>query len=325
MAAEPAAMEPTVARGLGWGTVGLRLVGIVARFVGRLVDRRLRPERWVVAVARDRTGLRDLGAPPLRILDPPADREWADPFPVRTAAADLLFIEEYVRSTRRGRLAVVELDEGGPGWRSVEPILEPPTHVSYPFVFEWSGRWYLLPEQSGTVGLQLYVAETFPTRWRWHSTLLDLPAADATIAEIDGVWWMFAGIAGPDALAADELHLFHATTPLGPWTRHARNPVLVDVRSARPAGRMYRDDGRWYRVAQDGAISYGHSITIARIDRLDVTGYAETVVDVIRPDWAPGLVATHTLNLDSGLLAIDARRPEPLFRYRGRRGRAHRG
>ena len=205
---------------------------------------------------------------------------------------------------------MVELDESPRGWRSVETILDLPTHLSYPFVFEWSGAWYLMPEQAATGGLQLYVAETFPTRWRWHSTVLDLPAADATLAEIDGRWWLFAAASVAGGTAADELHLFHAPTPLGPWTAHPRNPVVSDVRSARPAGRVHQRDGVWHRVAQDGAITYGHSIAIVRIDRIDPEGYRETVVDAIRPDWAAGLIATHTINSDDGLTAVDALRTE---------------
>lgn len=45
------------------------------------------------------------------------------------------------------------------------------------------------------------------------------------------------------------------------------------MRPARPVGRVYQHDGAWYRIAQDGAVSYGHSIAIVRIDRIGVDGY----------------------------------------------------
>jgi hypothetical protein len=115
----------------------------------------------------------------------------------------------------------------------------------------------------------------------------------------------------PGGNAADELYLYHAPTPLGPWTAHARNPVVSDVRYARPAGRLRHRDGAWYRVAQDGAISYGHSIAVLRIDRLDPDHYAETLVDRISPDWSPDLIGTHTYNEIDGLTAVDALRLEP--------------
>ena len=112
-------------------------------------------------------------------------------------------------------------------------------------------------------------------------------------------------------IATDDLHLFHAERRSDPGRRTAgTRSSPMSGRPGRPAGSHQRD-GAWYRVAQDGAVAYGHSIAIIRIDRIDLDGYAETVVDVIRPDWAPGLVATHTINSDAGLTAVDALRRKP--------------
>ena len=297
-------------RTLGAAAIALALVRIVTSFVGRRILRLLAPERWVIAVSREpaptgEDGPTDYGA--FGRLQAPDGMEWADPFPVAIPGQDLLFIEEYVREAHRGRLAVVELDDSARGWLTVKTVLERPSHLSYPFVFQWEGAWYLMPEQAATGSLELYRADAFPEHWAWHSTLLPgVPAADATLAMIDGRWWLFAAIAVGTGTAADELHLFHAETPLGPWIAHERNPVVSDVRTARPAGRLFQRDGRWYRPAQDGAVSYGHSIAILRIERIDLHGYHERIVRTIRPTWQPGLLATHTLNADGHLTAIDA-------------------
>ena len=279
---------------LGVAAISLGLFRVVTSYVRGLIRRKVAPLRWVVAVAPGSREPRAGDGLEFRFLEPPDGSHWADPFPLDTPQGEFMFVEEYVRTSRRGRLAVVELDESDRGWRSVETILSLPSHLSYPFVFPFADQWYLLPEQAGTGKLELYVAEEFPVSWRWHSTALDRPASDATLAEIDGRWWMFTAIRPKGGNAADELHVFHATTPLGPWTAHAHNPVVSDIRYSRAAGRLYREDGAWYRVAQDGAVSYGHSIAIIRIDRIDPDTYRESVVDVIRPDWAPGLMATHT-------------------------------
>jgi hypothetical protein len=130
---------------------------------------------------------------------------------------------------------------------------------------------------------------------------------DATLAQIGDRWWMFANGAIADACVGDELYLFHAPTPLGPWTAHRRNPVVSDVRHARPAGRIFCREGVWYRPAQNSAVSYGHSMTIQRIVTLTPDRYEEREVSRILPDWAPGLTATHTINAIDGLTVIDAR------------------
>ena len=307
------------------------LARIVAGYFARLVDRTIAPERWVVAL-HDASGqppiddaaiVQDPRRVPYTILRPPDDVEWADPFLVDVDSGMLLFVEEWVRSQGRGRISVIALAGSRPAGSAI-PVLELDHHLSYPFVFRWQGIWYLMPEQGAGGTLELYRATDFPTAWTWDRTALALPAADATLEEIDGRWWLFASLPGLPGTAPDELHLFHAETPLGPWEPHQANPVVTDVRTARPAGRLFRVGGDWYRPAQNGGPTYGFSVILLRIEHLDETSYRERIVTEIGPGWAPGVSATHTLNRSGAMTAIDARVREPRARVPGRRRRGHR-
>ena len=299
---------PSPGANLDAADVAIGVARAVTGFARRRLVRAAMPAGWVVGVSRSAgrgTGA-SLDVPDIRILQAPRGREWADPFPVVAGGRELVFVEEVVRSLRRGRIALVELDESQRGWRSVETILESPSHLSYPFVFEWDSAWYMMPEQASTGSLELYRAESFPRIWRWHSTALaGIKASDPTLVEIGGRWWLFTAVARPGGNAADELHIFHSLSPLGPWTAHGRNPVVSDVRTARPAGRIYRQDGRWFRPAQNGEVSYGHSIELLEIEELDVGRYRERPVAAVEPTWATGLLATHTLNIDANVAALD--------------------
>ena len=85
----------------------------------------------------------------------------------------------------------------------------------------------------------------------------DCMIVDATLFRHGELWWL-AGASDPGGahLGAD-LHLWHATDILGPWTPHAANPVKTDVGSARPAGRPFVSEGVLYRPAQDSSQTYG--------------------------------------------------------------------
>jgi len=164
-----------------------------------------------------------------------------------------------------------------------------------------------MPEAMAGRTLDLYRATDFPTRWTFERHVMEgVQVADATIAEIDGAWWLFAAIAEPGAASTDELHLFRGPGPLGPWQPHPANPVVSDVRSARPAGRLFRHGGAWYRPSQDSTGRYGRAIVISRIERLDPDCYEETTVERIDPDWAEGGRGTHTLNRAGRLVLLDA-------------------
>ena len=288
-----------------------RLAGLLLRlgmgYLFRLLQRKVAVDRWIVGLTPTTAGrpLPDPARIPLHYLEPPAGRSWADPFLVEFEGRLLLFVEEWVNRDRRGRIALVRLDDA---LRPSEPetVLAVDGHLSYPQVFAWQNTWYLLPEQAARGGLELYRAESFPTKWTHDRTLIaDPPLADATVAEIDGRWWLFAAAKAPGGTAADELLLFSADQPIGPWRAHPRNPVLSDIRSARPAGPLIKHDGKWYRPSQDGSVDYGWAMSLNRIDRLDDEGYHETRVARLRPTWARGMVGTHTLSEAGGLTAID--------------------
>jgi hypothetical protein len=193
-------------------------------------------------------------------------------------------------------------------------VLERPYHVSYPFVFQWNGAWYMIPETLERRAVELYRATRFPDEWELDRTLLsDIAAADATVAEIDGRWWMFVALMQPGAMEAAVLHLYHADTPLGPWQPHARNPLKIDACSARPAGPLFRHNGRWYRPGQYGVPTYGSATVVHRIDELTPTSFREVEVSRLTPTWRPGLNGTHTLAAAGGLTVIDARRVRRKF------------
>jgi hypothetical protein len=116
---------------------------------------------------------------------------------------------------------------------------------------------------------------------------------------------MFVNIAEAGADSTDELHLYWSTTPFGPWTAHRGNPVVSDVRSARPAGPLFSRNGKLYRPSQDSTLAYGHSVLINRVDVLREDDYRETVVHRIAPDWRKDILCVHTFGRSKRLRVID--------------------
>lgn len=239
---------------------------------------------------------------------PPPDRFWADPCPVETAHGYAIFIEEFPFEMARGRIAVIEMDRTG-RWTAPVTVLERPYHLSYPFVFTHEGQHYMLPESAQNDTIELYRCVEFPHRWELQEILMSgIKAYDSTIVRHDGRYWLFANVVeNAGASSWDELFVFWSDQPFGaPWTPHPQNPVVSDCRSARPAGRMFESGGKLYRPSQNCSHRYGWGFNIARVDRLDDTGYSETIVSQIEPDWAADVVATHTFNRAGALHVIDA-------------------
>jgi len=318
------AAEPTARRlAAGFARFGR---AVVRDRAARLVTRK----QWLLAygIERGRTGaVPSQALAELSWIVPPRDRFWADPFVARHGDGWVVVFEEKLYAQRNARIAALEIDRDGQVGEPY-PVLERDYHLSYPFLFWWDATWWMIPESARNGTIDLWRATEFPRRWTHERTLIEgLHAVDATLIEHAGRWWMFGNLGERGASKDDELHLFHAPTPLGPWTPHRRNPIKSDIRGARPAGRPFWVDGAWHRPAQDSSAGYGSSIVVHRIERLDVDGYAERPASRLTPSFAPGLIGLHTINAADGLTVIDLRvaRPRlPMLDRFGRLGRAHR-
>jgi hypothetical protein len=305
------------------------MLRFLPRLVGRYTKEKIRGmgtrEQWFLAYKfRPRADLLDVPHATLynfKILEPPLDRFWADPFPVLREGRYHLFFEEYLYSVGRAHISVLTFgDDGRPG--AAQVALATDHHLSYPNVFEWKNELYMLPEAAESGRVQLYRCVEFPHRWEPAAVLLeDTAGVDPTLVESDGRWWLFVTLAEPRTHNwNDELYLYYADTPLGPWKPHSRNPVKSDVRGARPAGRIFARDGRLYRPAQDCSVRYGYGITVHEITRLDEVHYQEVPVSIIRPDWHPGLLGVHTLNAAGNLTVVDGQWRRNVLRSRSRHG-----
>jgi hypothetical protein len=237
----------------------------------------------------------------------PPDRFYADPFLVPDGERLWLFFEDADRTSGKGAIRASQLRPDGTLGES-RVVLECDYHLSYPFVFQRGGAWYLLPETSGHRTVELWRATRFPWEWQLEKVLLaGVYAVDPTLFEHAGRLWLFAGVSEGGGDAQDELFLWHADSLAGEWRPHPKNPVVSDVRHARPAGPLFREDGALYRPGQDCSGAYGSAFWLHRVDRLDERDYRETPVRRVDASWLPGLVATHGLHRAGGFDAIDGR------------------
>ena len=289
---------------------GREMLGIwwrwIRRYVRRGVAAKLNQEQWQLRFSF-RGGV--VGSPwRYEKIVPPADRFWADPHLVERDGRFYAFIEEAL-GDRDGHIAVLELHEDGTH-TTPTPVLEEAFHLSYPFVFEWEGELYMIPETGARRQVRLYRCERFPDSWTFDRVLLDgIHAVDATLFQRDSRWWMFAAVAEqPGASTHDELFLYSADSPVSQeWTPHPLNPIVSDVRRARPAGALFEHQGRIIRPAQDCSVCYGYGLRFMEVVELDEERYREREVASLTPDWERGLLGTHSVAVAGKLNVIDVK------------------
>lgn len=240
---------------------------------------------------------------------PEKNHVYADPCVISSGRIDYVFFEDLRQGTARGTIAVIPIEDRAVGPKN--QALERDHHLSYPFVFAWEGSMYMLPETSQANSVQLFRATSFPYEWKLQRELLSgLPMVDATLHFHEGSWFLFLNATDTRRGSLnDELFLFFAETPLGPWTPHPKNPVCSDVRRSRPAGRLFTRHGKLIRPSQDCSDRYGARINLCEVEGLSRQNYQEKIVGHIEPGQAlPGFNGCHTLSFNERVEVIDVRR-----------------
>ncbi len=208
-----------------------------------------------------------------KITDVSADFA-ADPFVIEHEGSWLMFFEVLNRKTYEGDIGLATSKEGLE-WDYAGVVLDEPFHLSYPHVFNWRGDFYMIPESNRAGSVRLYKAESFPTKWSFHRSLVNGRYTDPTAFHYAEQWWMFAA-----ETSSDTLRLFRADELEGPWTEHVKSPVVErDANIARCAGKVLVYEDRLLRFAQDCDPVYGNRVRVFEVTELSEESYQEKEVN----------------------------------------------
>jgi hypothetical protein len=317
------AIDPNLSRIVGAAKPRRRLaisvacsfaVSALRRTVRELARELFQHDQWNVGIidAPITSLLHARTAPSPKWLTRPAHNEFfADPFSVMRNGVLTILCERLDYTQGRGTIVALDVES------THDPLpveIGPPVHLSYPYLFQHDGHDFCVPETHEAREVALYVAESFPVRWKRVATLVQgMPLLDATLFQFGGDWWLAASVPAPKG-AECELHLYYADLLLGPWQPHPANPVKVDVRSARPAGTPFWYEGALYRPAQDCSKTYGGRVAFNRIVRLTRKSYIEECVGHLQPaaneSHSRGL---HTVSAAGNTTLVDAKRSVFVF------------
>lgn len=229
---------------------------------------------------------------------------YADPFVITTSKDTYLFFESYDYKSGRGHISAALKSEK---FKVVHIVLEKPFHLSYPFVFEYDGKVYCLPEANESNRLTLYRFDEDKLALAEDCVLLDgIKAVDSTLCFRDGKWNLF--LTQKD-FASVKLYRFIANDLRGPYQAYYNNPVKIDCGDARMAGAFIDLGDRLLRPAQRCVRYYGTAVCLNEVSEMSDDRYSEVVITHIVPfsksHFGRGL---HTLNGNDSMTVFDGKR-----------------
>ena len=218
-----------------------------------------------------------------------------------------IMVEDYSYQRQKANISEIIWDISRDSFSVPIRIIEGDKHLSYPYIVEHNDLVYCVPESFRSSNITLYRRNFSEEAFIEDCLLLDhVEAVDPTIHFHEGYWWMFFTV---KKYSTTHLYIYYSKELKGEYLPHRRNPVKIDISSARPAGTLFVHEGNLYRPAQDCSITYGGRVVINQVMRLTPDEFEESIVRVI--DSVPGSPfnkGLHTISQVGKYTLIDGKR-----------------
>ena len=193
------------------------------------------------------------------------DKQWcADPFVIKNGEDHYIFVEQYLKTKEKGCIGYFRFIDGVPINQGV--IIENNYHMSYPDVFCYKDRFYMIPETSANSTVDLYMAERFPDKWTKIKTLIQgEKLVDSTVYEDKDGFYLISY-----KLSGNEVRVYSLDMERKEVDFISKKQYKKNI--GRPGGRLFMTDGRLMRPAQDCSRKYGETLIIYQVDALSLKG-----------------------------------------------------
>jgi hypothetical protein len=230
----------------------------------------------------------------------------ADPFIMNYKKRNYIFAEEYNFNLKKGLIAVYKINEIG--YKKIGIAIKEDFHLSFPYIFKFNKKFYLIPESSENKDIRLYECLNFPLKWKLKKILFkNINAVDSIILYHKKIWWLLTNISKTNHIPDSEFNIFYSKN--GPitnkWISHPENPILLNPLNSRNAGLIKVDDSI-YRISQSPDFyTYGKSLNINKIIKLNTVQYKEKIVSNIKANFLKEANAIHHLDSKNNFTVFD--------------------
>ena len=219
---------------------------------------------------------------------------YSDPF--FSPSEDIIKVEAMNKISDKGE--IVELSQNTLELKRVI-LRDSKYHYSYPFTFIDKEDEFILPEVASH-SKQFLIRKPYEEKDKIFLRGLEQPLIDPTLIKLSGIYYLFAG---SSSFGTTEQNLFYSVDSfIGPYKPHHLNPIVVNPKGARNAGRIFEKNGELFRFGQNNTSSYGNGIVINKIIEISDEKYSEEEVGSIRFTDCFG---PHTIDIKNREIVLD--------------------
>jgi len=243
------------------------------------------------------------------IFNSPFYEYWADPFYFVYNKKNYLFFENYNIFKKRGKISCAEIKNDN--LINVTDVINKNYHYSYPNIFTLKNKIFMIPETSEKKRVELWVCEKFPNKWKLYKTFFKNESWVDINFFIDqrNNKWLFGNKSNDKYLDHNsELYIYKVIDDnFNQLIPHEKNPVIIDSRIARNAGKIfYNDKGELIRPSQINIYEkYGYGMNLNKITKLTLKDYQETTIKKVIANKNLRLLGIHHFSMGHNSIFID--------------------
>ena len=239
----------------------------------------------------------------------PLTEYWADPFVFKHNSEYYLFFEKFNLLNNKGRISCKKFNNINDK-KSID-IIKSKYHYSYPHIFCFNKKIFMLPESSEKKKLELWECLKFPNKWKIKKILFNNSSIVDTNFFVDknNNKWLFLNKSRDKYNDHNsELYIYKVLdNNFNTIIPHKKNPVIIDSRIARNAGKIFYDKhGRLIRPSQINLKEkYGFGFNLSKITKLNLNEYSEKVIKSFHYKKSINYSGIHHLDINEDNIIID--------------------
>ena len=234
------------------------------------------------------------------------------PKPLLTQADPFMFVKDnclflFYESQRAGEKGIIRMMKTNNmhDWTKPVTVLKEPFHLSFPFVFEFNGSAFMIPESQEADSIFLYKGNHDLTSFSLERVLMTKPRTDkimfnfcdSHVIYIDGYFYLFTSVAYDWTY---HLELYYTDDILhNDFVKHPCSPIYIGNDYGRSGGSIIHLNDNYYRISQKCDQSYGENISVHRITLLNKEEYKEElfIKNILTSGRSPYNSGGHQLNI----------------------------
>lgn len=138
---------------------------------------------------------------------------FADPFFVKKGKSYYIFFEDYDEIKKIGKISCVKILKNNK-LIFFRNIIKEDFHLSFPFIFKFNNKYYIIPESLNDNSLRLYECIQFPNKWKFKKKIFNnVRFVDSVIIKKNKTWYIIVSTENKKYIF-NKIKIFHSKNPI---------------------------------------------------------------------------------------------------------------